>query len=63
MEKGASEGLRKANEGDEHTGLSAEQLSSPKKVIDAYHASLEELITAVADGDLEIPRAHRLREP
>jgi hypothetical protein len=51
-EGGASEGLRKANEGDEHSGLSLDELNSGSKVLAAYHTALKELIAEVAKGDL-----------
>lgn len=49
---GASEGLRKINAGDKHSGLSWQDLGDPRKVLTAYQQALKELIAAVANGDL-----------
>jgi hypothetical protein len=49
-----SDGLRKANEGDQHSGLSREDLKWPRTVLDKYHETLPDLVDAVANGKLEV---------
>jgi uncharacterized membrane-anchored protein YhcB (DUF1043 family) len=54
---GPSALLLDANKGDEHTGLTEEELKLPRKVLKTYHETLSSLITAVAEGELALPRA------
>jgi hypothetical protein len=62
-EGGASEKLRRQNEGDEHTGLSAEDLASGPKVLAKYHVTIDELVEAIADGALDEVVAPRAASP
>jgi hypothetical protein len=50
---GASPRLRRKNEGDDHTGLSKEDLDSPPKVLAKYHTTIDELVDAIAGGALD----------
>lgn len=45
---GASATLRRQNEGEEHTGLSAADLASAPQVLAKYHATIGELVEALA---------------
>jgi hypothetical protein len=49
---GASLDLRNKNAGDAHSGLTAEELAVPAKVLDKYDATIEELVDALAGGTL-----------
>jgi hypothetical protein len=56
---GASEKLRLQNAGDEHTGLTAAELASGPKVLDKYHATLEQLVESIAHGQVcELSERH-----
>ena len=50
---GASLDLREKNEGDDHTGLSKKDLESGPKVLRKYHATIDELVEAIAGGALD----------
>jgi hypothetical protein len=45
----ATERLRKANAGEKHSGLTADQLKSPQLVLSAFHTRLEEATKAVRE--------------
>ncbi|WP_347588796.1 hypothetical protein [Acrocarpospora sp. B8E8] len=50
---GASAKLREINSGDDHAGLSAEELASGPKVLDRYRASIDELVDVIARSALD----------
>jgi hypothetical protein len=51
---GASAGLRNANQGEEHTGLSAAELAAPTLVLRQYHRTVDDLVKAVATSELQV---------
>jgi hypothetical protein len=59
-EGGASDNLRRLNAGEEHTGLTVDELKAPKKVLDKYHETLQALVDTVGQARLEVgPSAQR----
>jgi hypothetical protein len=57
---GPTESLRRNNEGDEHSGLSAAQLGDAPTLLSKYHATLKELVEAILREPIAIDSRERV---